>query len=188
MALEIRTKPAIIGINRTPSKLSIEQPKAQVSGSISLPQVKIEASLPKITIDQTQSFNESGLKSVTAFSDDYVNYAKRIRIESMGRIVSQGNALKDINLGGNPIANNARYNAVDQFQHEFGMVTMPRTRPRINVIEGQLDISVQEGQINQRIEAQKPIINYQKGKIEFYTKQYNSININYLSDSVDLKV
>ncbi len=188
MALEIRTKPALIGIKRTPGNQSIEQPKAKVEGSISFAKVNIESTLPKVQIDQNQSFNESGLKDNKTFSSDYVNFAKQKMQESMGRIADQGNQLAEIHLGGDPIADQALYNAFDQFYHEFGMVTMPRTRPEITVIEGKIDTKVQEGKIEGKIVPQKPILNYKVGKTEAYLKQMNSISIEYLGERLDLKV
>ncbi len=188
MALEIRTTQALVGVNRTPAKLSIEQPKAEVDGSISLPKIKVEGTLAKIKINQTQCFNESGRKSVEAFSADYVNFAKQKMQESIGRIAEQGNQLTDIHLGGNPIADQGASNAYDQFEHEFGMVTMPRSRPQIDVIEGTLDIKVEEGEITGKVRAKQPILNHDKGNIEFYLKQKNSISIKYLGENVDISV
>jgi len=188
MALEIRTTPAILGHNITKPQQSIEQPKAQVEGGFTLPQVRVEATLPKVAIDQNQSFNESGLKHVKSFSEDYVAFAKQKMQESIGRIAEQGNQLANVHEGGNVIADQGLYNAFDQFYHEFGMVTMPRTRPQIDLIEGQVNINVTEGQNNQRVVAQKPRIDYQPGKIERYMKQYNSISIRYLGEKVDMKV
>jgi len=188
MALQIRTTPAILGHNTIKPQLSIEQPKAQVEGSISFAKVQIETTLPKVTIDQDQAFNESGLKNMTAFSEDYVNFAKQKMQESTGRIAEQGNQLTDIHLGGDRIADQALYNAFDQFYHEFGMVTIPRSGAQIDVIEGQVNTSVVEGQITGKIRAQKPIIDHQQGRVERYMEQYNSISIKYLGEKVDLQV
>ena len=188
MALEIRTTPAILGHNITKPKQSIEQPKAQVEGGFTLSQVRVEATLPKVTIDQNQSFNESGLKDVKSFSEDYVAFAKQKMQEGIGRIAEQGNQLANVHEGGNAIADQALHNAFDQFYHEFGMVTMPRTRPQINLVEGQVDINVTKGQNNQRVVAQKPRIDYQLGKIERYMEQYSSISIRYLGEKVNLQV
>jgi len=188
MAIQINTTPAILGHNIIKPQVSIEQPKAQVEGSISFAQVRVEATLPKVTIDQDQAFNESGLKNVRAFSDDNVSFAQQKMHESVGRIASQGDDLSDIQNGGNPIADQGFYNAYDQFYHEFGMVTMPRSGAQIDVIEGTLDISVQEGQITGEVIAQKPIINYQPGRIEKYMEQYSSISFKYLGEKVDMKV
>lgn len=188
MSLEIRTTPAILEINRTPGKQSIEQANVNVNGSISFAKVRVEGTVSKVSIDQNQCFNESGLKDNKTFSNDSANYAKQKMQESIRKIVEQGNRLKDIHLGGSAIADNARYNSVDQFTHEFGMVSMPNSRPRIDVTEGQLDINVEKGQITGKIISNKPNINYQVGKVETSLKQYNSISIKYLDERLNLQV
>jgi hypothetical protein len=188
MALQIRTQPAILAYKISKPEQNIQQPKAQVEGSISHAKIRVEGTTPRITIDQTQAFNESGLKNIEAFAAEYVQLGKQKMQESAGRIAEQGDQLSDIHLGGNPIADQAMYNAFDQFYHEFGMVTMPRSGPAINVIEGRLDIQVTEGQVTGQIRAQKPIVDYKQGRIERYMKQYNSIEINYVGEKVDLQV
>lgn len=188
MALEIRTTPAKLSIRTTKPQQSIEQPRAQVEGGFTLSKIRVEATLPKVQIDQNQSFNESGLKDNQSFSAEYVAYAKQKMQQSIGRIAEQGNQLTNIHQGGNPIADQALYNAFDQFYNEFGMVTMPRTRPQITLIEGRVDIQVTEGENNQRVIAQKPRINNQPGKVEKQMEQYNSISIRYLGEKVNLQV
>lgn len=188
MALSIQTQPAILNYNINKGQLSIEQPRPQVEAGLSLPQIRVEGTTPRITIDQTQAFNESGLKTVSAFSQDYVNYAKSKMQESVGRIAEQGTQMTDIHLGGNAIASQAAYNAYDQFYGEFGMVTMPRTRPQIQVIEGNLDIRVTEGQITGKIVPGKPQINYRPGNVERYMAQYNSISIRYEGENLDYQI
>lgn len=188
MALEIRTTPAILNYHNVKPQHSIKQPKARVEGSITHSKISVEATLPKVTIDQTECFNESGLKTVSAFRADNVAYAKQKMQESVGRIASQGDELTNVHLGGNPIADQAYSNAYDQFEHEFGMVTMPRSRPKIDVIEGRVDIKVQEGENTKRVIAQKPEIDYKQGKVEKYMKQYGSISIRYLGENVNLSV
>jgi len=188
MAMQIRTTPAVLNYHTVKPSQSIEQPKAQVEGSISFAKVKIAGTLPKVTIDQEQAFNESGLKNVKAFSADYVAYAKQKMQESIGRIASQGTEMTNVHLGGNAIADQASYNAFDQFDHEFGMVTMPKSGAQTNVIEGQLNISVQDGEITGSIRAQKPVVDNTPGRVEKYMKQYNSITIKYLGENVNLQV
>jgi hypothetical protein len=188
MAIQIRTTPAILSTNVTKPSVSIEQPKAIVDGSLTFAKIKVEGTLPKVQIDQDQAFNESGLKNVEAFSADYVAYAKQKFQESVGRIAEQGTQLTDVHLGGNPIADQAFYNAFDQFYNEFGMVTMPTSGPEITVQEGTLDITVQPGEISGQIRAQKPVINYKPGKVERYMEQYNSISIRYVGKNVDISV
>lgn len=188
MALSIQTTPAILDWNTTKPKQSIEQPKAVVEGSLSLSKIRVEATLAKITIDQTQAFAEAGLKNNQAFSQEYVQLAKQKMQEGIGRRASQGDQLAKISDKGNPIPQQAAYNAYDQFLHEFGMVTIPRSGADIDVIQGQVDVQVTEGELTGKIRAQKPIVDYQQGRVERYMKQYNSISIQYEGDKVDLQV
>lgn len=188
MALSIQTQPAILGYNITKPQLSIEQPKATVEGSLTLTKTKIVATLPKVQISQEQAFNESGLKNVRAFGEDAVNYAKSKMHESVGRIAEQGTQMANIHLGGNVFAQQAAYNAFDQFDHEFGMVTMPRSGAQISVQEGSLDIQVTDGKITGKIRARKPILDHKPGKLEIFMKQYNSISINFEGENLDLKL
>ena len=188
MAMEIRTTNALIGVNRTPAKLDIKQPQAEVDRKITHAQVNVELSLPKIQIDQTQAFAESGLKKPLDLTAEIAQYSKSKMEESTGRIAEQGDALTDIHTGADVIADQALYNAYDQFSTEYNMVTMPRSRPEITVIEGDLDIKVKEGTIDEQTEIRRPEINNKAGKVEVYLKQRNSISMKYVGDSFDMKL
>ncbi len=188
MAMEIRTQPMVLSINKRPGRLTIQQPKPIVEGSIDLPKVEISTSLPKVIIDQEQAFNESGLKSVSALREDAISLGKQKMQESISRIASQGTELTNIHEGRDQIAEQAINNAFDQFDKSFAMVTMPKTRPKTELIEGQVDTNVIEGSINIKIRAQKAIINYERAKIDTSVKQYNSIKMKYIGENVDLRV
>lgn len=186
--MRITTKPAILGHTINKPQHSIEQPQSEYQGTTSYSQVRVEATLPRVTIDQTAAFSDSGRKNIEDFLSDNINYGKQVHSAAVGRTAAQGSALQDIHKGGYPIISNAIQNSIDQFINEFGMVTMPRSRPKIDVIEGQLDIQVADGQINGSFTQNQPIINYKAGNIERYMEQYNSINIEYLGEDVDLQV
>lgn len=188
MALQINTTPISLSYQTTKPRQSMEQPKATVEGSLSLPKSQVEVTLPKVTIDQTQAFNESGLKTPSALADDIVSYAKQKMQESIGRIASQGTELSNVHQGGNPIADQALFNAFDQFYSEFGMVTMPRSRPQIDVIEGSVSLNVTEGELTGKIVAQKPNVEYEPGRVNFNVDRYNSISIRYVGEQLDLRV
>lgn len=188
MALRINTTNAILNYDISKATLSIKQPQAQIEGETKLPKVIINKTLPKITIDQTQPFNESGLKTISAFSAEAVNYAKSMMESSKARIAGQGDELTNIHLDGNPIADQALYNAFDQFYGEFGMVTMPKSKPNIQVQEGTLDIRLESGSIDKNVKPRKPEIEYNKGGVRYYLKQKNSISIKYIGENIDYKL
>lgn len=188
MALDIKTRPAVLTTNVSKPIHSIEQPKAKWNGSITMSSVKVEGTLAKVTIDQEAAFNESGIKNNEAFLQDSVSYALQKMSEGVSRRTSQGDQFAKISQGGNPIAEQALQNAFGQFQHEFGMVTMPRSGAQIDVVEGTLDIQVTDGGLEGGYEPGKVIVDYQAGKVERSMEQYNSITIKYIGESLDLKV
>lgn len=188
MAMDIRTTPAILAYKTRPSSHSIEQPKAEWKGSFSLSKVNVEMTLPRVSIDQEAAFNESGLKNNEAFLQDSVAFALQKMSEGVGRRASQGDQLAKIHEGGDAIAMQAPQNAYDQFLHDFNMVTMPTSGAQIDLIEGQVDITVTDGAIEGGYEAKAPIIDYRAGKIERYMDQYQSITMKYLGETLDLSV
>lgn len=188
MALEIRTTNAQIGIDRTPAKQDIKQPHAELELDVTQAQVSVELTLSKITIDQTQSFAESGLKGAQALTDANADYAKSKMYESIGRISGQGNELTNIHNGNDAIASQAFHNAYDQFSVDYNMVTMPKTPPKIDVIEGGVDIQVKEGTATNNSRTRKAELNYDPGKVTIYLEKKNSVDIKYVGSNIDMKL
>ncbi len=188
MSLEIRSTSAQIGINRTPANLEIRQAKADLQLDVSIPQVRVEGTLPRVKIDQSKAFSESGRMSNGELTSDNASYSKQKALQGLGRVADQGNQMTEVHTGQDAIAAQSFYNAYDQFLGEFNMVTMPRSRPEITVIEGELDIQVEEGRSTNNSQVSKPEINYTKGKVEIYVKQKKSLSIRYLGENVDRMV
>lgn len=184
LRLEMNTTRGQIGMQSSPPRLSLETTQKTLNLTTTQPKVRVEATLPKISIDQSQCFSEAGLKGIVDFAAEYVSYAKSKMYESMARIAEQGNALTDIQYGGSPLADQALYNAYDQFMNEFNYGTVPRSRPRISLQEGQLDIKVTEGRVENRTAVQKPVVQYQKGNLQIYLATQPSIEMH----AVDIQV
>ncbi len=172
-----------LGVNHTPGKFEIQNPGYTLNMSVTQPQIRVESTLPKVTIDQSQCFAEAGLKGNVDLMAEMVSYSKSAMLSSIGRIVDQGNQLANIPNASGAIADQAYYNAFEQFEKEFAMGTIPRSRPKINVIEGQVDIQVTKGQVTNNTVPQKTDIQYRHGAIEVYLKQRPSIETRF----VDLK-
>lgn len=172
-----------IGVNRTPGRFEMQSPGYTLNMSVTQPQTRIEATLPKVTIDQSQCFSEAGLKGITDLRDEMISRSRSAMLSSIGRIVEQGNQKADILNGKNAIPDQAYYNAIEQFNKEFNMGTIPKSRPRIDVTEGTLNIQVTEGQVTNNTVPQKATLQYQHGAIEIYLKQRPSIETRF----VDLK-
>lgn len=190
MKLKIRTQPAILDWNRTPAQQTTPAiSKETLKLDIKEPKVEMTSTKLRVKIDQSECFNESGLKNNRALLDEMVSRSQQAVSEGIAHRVDEGNQMMAIESGQDAIAENADYNAWERFYHEFGLVTMPRSRPSFTVEEGDVDYQYQKGEVN--------ILNgpfkidggtYTPWKLEFYLKQKNSITITPVGDEVDINL
>lgn len=180
LQLQINQTWAQIGIKSTPGTLQVQNPGYTLDMSVTQPQIRVEATLPQITIDQSQCFAEAGRKGLTAFSADMVSYAKSAMLGSIARIAEQGNEMAALPNAVNVIAEQGYSNAYDQFEKEFGMVTIPTSRPKIGLKEGTVDIQVTPGEVVNNTTLQKTSLQYTKGAVEVYLKQRPSIDVRFV--------
>lgn len=175
--IQITTTKGVIGIETKRAQLSIDQPHEPVLNlKTNHVKVEIDSEAPRITIDQSQCFAESGLKKPIALSEDNAAYCRQKMLESIGKIADQGNQMMAIENPGSPIAEIGHYNAYDQFVREWNMVTMPQSRPRIDFIEGTVDIQIRGGTVENNTRYQKPLYQYSPPNISIYLKQQPSIH------------
>ncbi|MFT9494655.1 DUF6470 family protein [Anaerosolibacter sp.] len=186
MSLRISTTPALIGINRIPGKLDIQQPMVEMELNIEHPRVEIDTEPARVQIDQSQCFAEAGLKNFLDLTTDNAAYARQKSLEGIERVVRQGNELAAIHIEGNPIADQAEENSVFWNNREFNFDLIPKSRPKIDSIGGTVDVKLIEGKIDPQVKAQKPIINFTPGNVEIYLRQKNSIQIEYIGNKLDV--
>lgn len=190
MKLKIRTTPAILNFQTNNAQQTTPAiPKESLKLEIIEPELKMETKKPKVNIDQDQCFNESGLKNNKAFLEEIVSLSKSAVMEGIAHKAEQGEQMMAIESGVDAIAENASYNAWERFYNEFGMVTMPRSRPVITVEEGDVEYQFNRGDVKvlngpYRIDQGT----YQAGKVEYYMKQNNSIEITPVGDEVDISI
>ncbi|SKC55899.1 DUF6470 family protein [Maledivibacter halophilus] len=186
--LKITTTPALIGINTINAKLDISQPKADLNMHTEHAKVEINSENPKVIIDQYQCFAEAGLKNILDLTRETAQISKQAALKGIERRVSQGNQMADIHKDYNPIAEMADYNAFELFNREFNFGLIPKSRPKIDIIEGNVDIKVHEGKANMDVKINRPQVDYTRGKVEIYLRQKNSIDIQYIGENVDRKI
>lgn len=186
--LQIRSTPALIGIQSTLGRQSIQQPKADVNMNIEHPKVEITSDLPRVQIDQYQCFAEAGLKNFLDLTKEAAQLGKQAAMLGIDRRTRQGKELANIQNKSNPIPKQAEENAFELFNKEFGFGIVPKSRPRIDVIEGRANIQVREGKVNMDVQINKPIIDYTRGKVDIYLRQKNSIDIQYVGSNYDKQI
>lgn len=163
---------------KEPLELEIEDPK-----------IEMESKDPVLQIDQSECFNEAGLKNNKAFLEDMVTRSKQAVSEGIANRVEDGNAMMAIENGQDAIAERASYNAWERFQKEFSVQSMPRSRPQISVQDGDVTYNFKRGDVkvlNGPFKADTGT--YSAGKVERYMKQYNSIEITPVGDEVDINI
>jgi hypothetical protein len=180
MEIRINTTPALIGINRTPGKMEIQQPKADINMNTTLPKVEIHTEPVKVQIDQYPCRAEAGLKNYIDLTKDNASFSKQKAMEGIARIVRQGNEMATIQNNQDPIPQQADENAYHLFEKEFNFDLIPKSRPNIDFVGGAVDIKPIEGKVNMDVKVNKPIIQYQRGKVEVYLRQKNNLNIEWV--------
>lgn len=184
--LRINKTDALIGINTTPAKISMQQPKADFEMTIEEPKLDIHTEHVQVQIDQQQCFNESGLKDFATLTRDNAMEASQAAFQGIARRVSEGNMLADVKNGGNVIAEIAFNNSFTN--HVFDIGTMPRSRPKIDFVGGTVDIRVVEGSVDIEARAYKPVIDVQVGDVEIYMRQNPEIEFEYVGKELDVKL
>ncbi len=186
--LSIRTTPFVLSYDIKNAQLNMKQREGRFEGRTVHPEIQIKTTHPTLKIDQTECFNEAGSKTNSALLQELVNYSNSMHMRGIERIVNQGNELQRIENGANPIPSQAEYNAFDQYKHEFNIGTIPKSRPKIEVIEGNVDISVREGKIDKEYIKGGVDYEYIPGYVKYKVDSYNSIAIEYKGESVNTKV
>ncbi len=155
----------MMDIRSTPASIRVHQFQADLQISSKLPRVDIQKEQISIQIDQSQCFDEAGLKGVAALGEDISNRAKAAVLQGIERISAEGDMLRAVENKGNPIpaiAYNNLFHEVD-----YNIELMPRSKPKIDFIGGNLDIKVDEGYTNIQATPRKPQIDVQLGSIKF---------------------
>ncbi|MDF2840359.1 MAG: hypothetical protein K0Q99_1131 [Clostridia bacterium] len=177
---------ALIGINTTPAKMSIIQPKPDFEILQQDSELLIDTEQLQVRIDQTQCFNEAGLKNNSALSEDMVNRSQQAFSEGISRVVSEGNQMASIENGYNAIAEIAFNNSIQVTDWNIDFI--PKSRPRIDYVGGTVDIRINEGYVDVKSKPNMPIIDVELGGIEFYLRQNPEIKFEYVGNNLDMSI
>jgi hypothetical protein len=169
--IEINTQRAQLQMEQPPATLSIEQPPAQM---------EVEKIPPRLTIDQTRARADVEIKSAPQTIEDTAQQAREDVLEGIARRSQEGDAMMNIENGGNAIAQLAKQHKVLP-EHEFGIGWIPSVGSvRMDYDPGRLDIHWKVNKPIIQSRTHQPIINYYPGKVAFSMKQYSSLNIDFV--------
>ena len=106
-------------------------------------------------------------------------------MEYIAKVASDGDVLAAIENGGNPIAYFAERDAYPE--KEFNMVTMPRSRPRFEVI-GDIRFNVQPGGVRYDVEPGEMEIEATRPEIDIYLRQKPFVKFEYVGKNLDFRI
>lgn len=182
--IQIRQQYARIGIDADPAVLEMRQPKATLEITTERPGLSVQSRKGNLSIDQSKAWDALAIGGNLEMMQQIYSEVKNIVLQTIGRIVTDGNRMAAIHEGTNAIAELARERSLDMFEFDFAGpasydnvdITYTANKPEIRVIPGTVNIQVQP---------HKPEINARRGKLDIYMLQYNKVEIT--PPQIDLK-
>ncbi len=193
MGLTITSTPARLYIERIPEKLNIQTNAAKLELTQKHAKVNIETEQIRVKINQYPCFAEEGLKNSLDLAKELTEIANASVREYIAKKTQNGDDMKKIGNKANIMLDNIARDSVTK--HEFGMVTMPTSRPIISFEGGSVQILAEfrnnKGEMNGVTGTYTPgsvNIDYTPAKINIQMKSYGALDIKYVGSFIDATV
>lgn len=184
MELRIQSQNALIGIERTEGQFEIRQHQWPMDLSTTDPQLEVHMEEAVLLIDQHQCFAEAGLKNIMELGRTFAAKSRAAALKSIARIAQEGKEMADFHKGVViPEQAKRRFNFRKQ---EFTYTMIPKSRPEITVIPGEVTGTFRKGSVDIRVGKITPDVTYHRGQVNVYLKQKNSIQIDYVGKNIDV--
>lgn len=179
--IRMESKLGQISLQTLNAKQEISQPKADLSIEQPHAEITMRTTPGKLTIDQTQAFEEMNLMSIMKRNDKFAQEGMQAIQEGTGRRAAEGSELMRIENGGNPLvsqavnyANPPMKTLAIKFAPSFGSV-------KINYQPAELDIQVTPQKPRIDVQVNRPEMNYTAGKVEVGMLQNPELNIDFVN-------
>ncbi|AST93341.1 hypothetical protein BC6307_19770 [Sutcliffiella cohnii] len=177
--ITIETKPFIMESSSTWHTLEIEQPQATIDIQQPHAEVSMQTIPSKLTIDQTQAWEDMGLKHIFRSIEEEAKKGHQHVQEGMARRASDGDELMKIENKYNALTEISKRNGTRKM-HEFNIGFIPSPfSVKIDYQPSELNVDVKVNKAIINSHANKVNLTYQPGSLDFEIKQYNSIDIDF---------
>ncbi|OCS86805.1 DUF6470 family protein [Caryophanon latum] len=142
-----------------PPQVNISQPEAEMTIEQEAATLEINSEPGQLHIDQSQAFQEAGLKPISQVNKEYVEKGRQAVMESIAKAAQQGDMLmRGAGKGqrGAAIQQIAKQNDMVQPQKQIGLTFIPSA--------GAVKMDYTAGEVNVEIQAQKPKIDVKVNK------------------------
>ncbi|RPF54358.1 DUF6470 family protein [Aquisalibacillus elongatus] len=175
--IRMQSQMALVGINSTQGKQTIQQPEAELSIQQPKAEVMINRRPPRLTIDQSQAWSDMGLYGALEATERNAQEGEQAWLQSIAKKSQEGDQLMKIEQDGNPIASISKNNAYEPMK-EFNVGWIPsHFSVKTDYDPGELNINVKRNEPIIQAQPQKPVINYERGQVETYLRQENDLQI-----------
>lgn len=181
--VQIRTTPSILNIDADPGQYSIRQPKAEVQLNTKPAKLTVESHAIELNVDQDKAFAAyTGGKMIEMNARIYSGIEQQF-LQNIAERVQQGNQLAAIHKPGSTIADIV---GMDWQARPFPETRTPASFDNVDIRFNTQppDIRYDPAASEMNVIINKPEIDYQRGKLDVYVKQYASIQ--YTPPTIDL--
>lgn len=179
--IRLESKSALIGIETQNAKVNMQQPKADLDLQQPKAELTIVRTPSKLTIDQTAAREAVDLKSVAKRVEEFALNGKKDLLSGIGRRAQEGMELMKIESKGNPLVEQAKRNSErPEKQFNIGFIPPPFS-VKINYEPTKLDIDWKIQKVINNTKTNKPIIEYEPGKVNISMQQKNSLRIDFVN-------
>ena len=177
--IRMESQMAKIAISTTPGKQSIKQPKADIDLQPAKVAMEINRTPGKLTIDQTKAWEDRNLADTFRFIEKIAEEGYQAWLEGIARLAEQGDELMKIENGGSPLADQAKENS-ESPMYEVNVGWIPSLfSVKFDYEPGNLDINWHLKKAEFRAIPNKPIIHYDRGRVDIKIAQYQKLKIDF---------
>jgi hypothetical protein len=183
--IQIRQTPALLGIDADLGTQDIKQPRATFEVTTERPKQEIRQPRGELQIDQSKAWDALGKGPFLETMNRIYSESRNVALQGIARIVDNGNRLAQIHLNTNPIADIAEQLSFERFEFDtLGPASFDNVD--ITYTAKKAEINVTDGLVNLNTHPNRPEYEYQRGKLDIYMRQYNSVEIT--PPQIDLKL
>lgn len=186
LQLRINQSFGIIGINQTWAEIKIKSRPAKMEIKQELGQFEMKREPPQVKLDLKEAFGDLGLRKPDQVGKNLWNKGWQKYSLGLARVVSEGDRLGRIELGGHPIVEIARENFTEH--KELNVEALPKNPPRITEWRGDLSLKYRLGGVEVEFIPNFPELEYRPGSIEVYWLQEPWIEMEVVGSNVDMWV
>jgi hypothetical protein len=174
--IQIQSQPAQLSIDANIGRQHLEQPRASVSMEQIRPEQHFRTTPGRLEINQERAWDALALGNNLETMHKIYSQSSQIALQGIARIVEKGDRMAAIHLGGNPIAQMAR-----EWQRNFPEFDFRGAASYDNIdveyIPAELSIDTTPGRVEHNVQVNKPIHEYERGKLDIYMGQYPKVEI-----------